>query len=286
MRLTITAVCPFLFLATLGASTADSFQSVTEPVSSPRYQRFVDNLFTRFDKNEDGVIQRKEHENTYFPLLNLADSNDDARVTREEVVDWLQKNTVPTMQGQLLNRMANDVQQEQQLNAEASKVQQPQLDQNIDVTFVALEMPDDFAKQELVSLKDLSKVVGSKKFDKKELVKNGITILQVYEFSTGNLAKCRLGFGYPEQLQSEFYSVRSGGERGFGSTLDVLPEIINDKILIKMDFAAILSNKGNQSMRKLGVETSLVFTKTTPTKLINLYSEGVHYLLIVSANVQ
>ena len=281
-----------LILACLGSSSVDGFQTVTEQVTSPRYQRFLDDLFQQFDKNQDGVIQQVEHENVYLPLLKLADGNRNTEVTREEVVEWLQKNTEQEIRNKLLHQLEKDVQQKNNLllgpNPGAAKMllaeQQPKLNQEVDISFVVLELPEDFAKQELVSLKDLAKVVAGKNFDKKELANNGIKLLQLYEFSAADSTECRLGFGYPEQFDNGyFYSKSTDG--GIGTKLTVLPEVVRDRVLLDMEFSAVLSNKSNLRMRKFGVKNSLVFTTTEPIKLINLYSEGVHYLLIVSAKV-
>ena len=70
------------------------FQLVGEPVTSRRYQEYVDELFKAVDQDKDGQINQEEMEQKVhkFRLLGNADRNKDGQITRDEIVESLKSN--------------------------------------------------------------------------------------------------------------------------------------------------------------------------------------------------
>ena len=74
---------PWLLFLVLGFVTTDLYsQPVSEPTSSPRYQKYLADFFDAVDTNKDGVIDAQEKQQNYRPILENADQDGDQLILK------------------------------------------------------------------------------------------------------------------------------------------------------------------------------------------------------------
>lgn len=71
-------------LALPGSSATESALSKLDPERASRMRGFADSMFTRYDRNQNGVLDKEEWENSRF--AQGADANNDGKVTKDELI--------------------------------------------------------------------------------------------------------------------------------------------------------------------------------------------------------
>ena len=305
----------FLVLTVSFLSPASGFQSTVEPTSSSRYQRFIKELFEKFDKDGDGSIQKSEHENVHYPLLNHADLNGDGKVTPKEVLAWVSPhidasesvNSTGEQQSTLIQQqIASRINQRKEanpvigmnrsggaLNAPGtfgSLLANPSLTnetkkhpKTVDVSFVALELPVDLAKHEIVSLNELKEAFADKSPDKLVFEDKGLRLLDLCEFSAVDGQESKITIGKTKDIEQHITRNRTQvSKMGLGSSIRMVPFFHDGFVELDLEYASTAINKNDRGVRQLDTQTKLIFSENQTAKLVNLYNEGAHYLLIIS----
>ena len=70
--------------ALLGSSASQATLSKLDPEKASKIRGFADSMFTRYDRNQNGVLDKEEWENSRF--AQGADGNDDGKVTKDELI--------------------------------------------------------------------------------------------------------------------------------------------------------------------------------------------------------
>ena len=167
---------PWLLFLVLGFVTTDLYsQPVSEPTSSPRYQKYLADFFDAVDTNKDGVIDAQEKQQNYRPILENADQDGDQLITGEEVLK------------QLDLTLAKNIAASANLNSGATSVNTPP----VKMKMVVLKLPESLVRSEKIGTREIFQTLSSSQRDGSKK----ILLLDQFEFVLRNNVPVSLSAG-------------------------------------------------------------------------------------------
>ena len=272
---------PWLLFLVLGFVTTDLYsQPVSEPTSSPRYQKYLADFFDAVDTNKDGVIDAQEKQQNYRPILENADQDGDQLITGEEVLK------------QLDLTLANNIAASANLNSGATSVNTPP----VKMKMVVLKLPESLVRSKKIGTREIFQTLSSSQRDGSKK----ILLLDQFEFVLRNNVPVSLSAG-GVKLQTvkwnnrdqQFYEQK---EYPYQSKLRVIPKLGERNIELKMDFRANYGIEKEETSKgeigdmpfiepiDLSFDTRIAFD-SQGTETINLFSSGNHFLIVVQVGI-